>query len=184
MIRTAWADCCEPGGRRYRSSNLLHTSILSTHQETKVRAGDACLFAHDWRQRARIDELDFESGRMVLIVSRKQGAPPNRLSIAPDEPTLGHLLAPAVERVVNRWIELGRLPGALEDFLFRRRPRFLRNQEGPIIPPGTDTLEGCIAAALEMRGTTLCVPSAYRTPRLGEDVHRRQDDRRLIYQGG
>jgi predicted RecB family nuclease len=127
------------------------------HQETRVRAGDACLFAHDWTQRARIDELDFDSGRIVLIVSRKQGTPPNRLSIVPDEPTLGKLLAPAVERVVKRWIELGHFPCALEDFLFRRRPRFLRNLEGPIIPSGADTLEECIAAGLEMRGTTLCV---------------------------
>jgi hypothetical protein len=101
--------------------------------------------------------LDFDAGRIVLVVSKAQGKPPNRLSIAPDQPTLGKLLAPAVERVVNRWCELGRLPGALEDFLFRRRPRLLRNLEGPIILPGTTTLEGCITAALGMRETTLCV---------------------------
>ena len=127
------------------------------HQETNVRAGETCLFAHDWTKRARIEEVDFDSGRIVLVVSRAQDTPPNRLGIAPDEATLGHLIAPAVERAVNRWIELGRLPGALEDFLFRRRPRLLRNPEGPIIPPDTETLEGCIVAALEMRGTTLCI---------------------------
>jgi uncharacterized protein len=126
-------------------------------QETKVRAGDTCLFADDWTKHARVEELDFDSGRIVLVVSRAQGAPPDRLSIAPDEPTLGKLLAPAVERVVNRWYQLGWLPGPLEDFLFRRRPRLLRNLGGPIIPPDTKTLEGCIEAALEMRGTTLCI---------------------------
>jgi uncharacterized protein len=130
---------------------------FDARQETKVRADDTCVFAHDWTQHARVQKLDFDSGRVVLIVSQKQGVPPNRLSIAPEKPTLGKLLAPAVERVVNRWCELGRLPGALDDFLFRRRPRLLRNQQGPIIPRGTDTLAGSIAAALEMRGTTLCV---------------------------
>jgi uncharacterized protein len=126
-------------------------------QETKVRAGDTCLFAHDWTKRATIEELDFDTGRIVLVVSRAKGTPPDRLSIAPDEPTLGKFLVPAVERVVNRWCDLGRLPGALEDVLFRRRPRLLRNPEGPIIPPNTKPLDGCIAAALDMRETTLCV---------------------------
>lgn len=137
--------------------SLAYEFSFDPHQETKVRAGDNCLFAHDWTKHARIEELDFDAGRMVLVVSRAQGTPPNRLSIAPDEPTLGKLLTPAVERVVNRWCELGRLPGALEDFLFRRRPRLYQNREGPIIPPGTETLEGSIAAALNMRETTLCI---------------------------
>ena len=55
------------------------------------------------------------------------------------------------------WRASGRLPGALDDLLFRRRPRFLRNPEGPVIPGGVDPLEGAIAAVLDMRGTTLCV---------------------------
>ena len=126
-------------------------------QETKVRAGDKCVFAHDWKKHATVRDLDFDLGLAVLVISKKQGAPPDRLSLAPDEPALGHLLAPAIERVVNRWRELGSLPGALEDFLFRRRPRFLRNPEGPIIVPGMDTLDGSIRAALDMRSTTLCV---------------------------
>lgn len=49
---------------------------------------------------------------------------------------LGNRLAVAVEQVVTHWRDTGRLPGALEDFLFRRRPRFLRNLEGPIISDG------------------------------------------------
>ncbi len=130
---------------------------FDSHQETKIRAGDKCVFAHDWHLHASVEELDFERGIAVLRVSKRQGIPPDRLGIAPDEPILGHLLAPAVERVVNGWRELGRLPGALEDLLFRRRPRLLNREEGPVIPPGEDTLEGSIAAALAMRHTTLCL---------------------------
>jgi uncharacterized protein len=137
--------------------SFAYEYIFDPHQETKVRAGDTCLFAHDWTKRAKVEELDFDGGRIVLVVSRAQGAPPNLLSIAPDEPTLGHLLAPAVERVVNCWCEWGRLPGALEDFLFRRRPRLSRNPDGPIIPPDAEILEASIAAVLDMRETTLCV---------------------------
>jgi hypothetical protein len=98
-----------------------------------------------------------DAGRAILIVSKRQGAPPDRLSIAPDELALGKVLSPAVERVVGRWRTTGRLPGALEDFLYRRRPRFLRNPEGPIVKAGGVPLNGAIAAVLDMRTTTLCV---------------------------
>ena len=126
-------------------------------QETKFRAEDKCLFAHDWKKHATVAELDLDAGRAVLVVSRRQGVPPDRLSIAPDELTLGKVLASAVERVVSRWSATGRLPGALEDFLYRRRPRFLRNPEGPIVPVDGTPIDGAIAAVLDMRATTLCV---------------------------
>ena len=85
----------------------------------------------------------------MLLVSIKQGPPPDRLSIAPEERTFNGILAAPVERVVEAWRTTGRMPGALEDFLYRRRPRLLHNAEGPIGDP--------IGAVMEMRGTTLCV---------------------------
>jgi uncharacterized protein len=104
-----------------------------------------------------VNELDFDVGRVVLKMGKQHAAPPDRLSIAPEDRTNAHLLAPAVERVVTRWHETGRLPGAIDDFLYRRRPRMLRNTVGPIIPETDDTLQGAIDAVLDMRSTTLCV---------------------------
>ena len=130
---------------------------FDTHQETKVRADAKCLFTHDWEKHATVSELDLEAGRAVLKVSCQQGVPPDRLSLAPDELMLGKVLSPAVERVVCAWRATGRLPGAVEDFLYRRRPRLLRNAEGPIIPADGDLLQGAINAVLDMRGTTLCL---------------------------
>src|SRR5208337_3548059 len=126
-------------------------------QETKVRAEDKCVFTHDWTKHATLAELDFDAGRAVLVVSKRQGIPPDRLSIAPDELTLGKVLAPAVERVVKCWNETARLPGALEDFLFRRRPRLLSNNEGPVLLADLNPLDGAISAVLDMRATSLCV---------------------------
>ena len=126
-------------------------------QETKVRAEDKCVFTHDWTKHVRLAELDFDAGRAVLVVSKRQGIPPDRLSIAPDELTLGKVLAPAVERVVKCWNETARLPGALEDFLFRRRPRLLTNGEGPVLLADLNPLDGAISAVLDMRATSLCV---------------------------
>ena len=137
--------------------SLSYEYSFDPHQETKIRAGDDCRFAHNWKKRAKVDTLDLDSGRALLVVGRQQEPPPDRLSITPDEMTSSDKLAPAVERVVSRWHNLGRLSGAIEDFLFRRRPRLLRNTAGPIVPPDRDALETAIEAVLDMRSTTLCV---------------------------
>jgi uncharacterized protein len=137
--------------------SLTYEYSFDARQETKVRAGEKCSFAHDWTKHAIVAELDFDTGRALLVVSNRQGTPPDRLSVAPEELTLGKIPAAAVERVVRCWRATGRLPGALEDFLFRRRPRLLRNPDGPILPEGVDTLEAAIAAVLDMRSTSLCV---------------------------
>jgi uncharacterized protein len=126
-------------------------------QETKMREGQDFLYAHDWHKGGELTELDLDRGRAVLKVSIKQGTPPECLSIGPCEQTLGHKIAPAIERAVVRWRQTGRLPGALEDLLFRRRPRLLNNSEGPIIWDGIDPLQGAIHAVMQMRSTALCV---------------------------
>jgi predicted RecB family nuclease len=148
LIRTA-----RPPERVKRS--WAYEYLFDPRQETKLRPDDDFLFAHDWKRGGTILELDLDSGRAVLKLSRD--APPERLSITPNEPTLGKLLAPAVERVARRWQGTGRMPGAIEDLLFRRRPRLLHNPEGDIIPARCDALEGAIHAVEDMRGTTLCV---------------------------
>src|SRR3954449_727375 len=98
---------------------MLWKYTFDARQETKVRAEEKCEFTHDWKKHATVTELDLDNGRALLKVSMRQGVPPDRLSIAPEEVMLGKVLAPAVERVVNRWRETGRLPGAIDDFLFR-----------------------------------------------------------------
>src|SRR5207237_2078078 len=50
-------------------------------QETKIREGDDCLFAHDWRKSTHVESLDFDRGLVVLKISKRQGPPPERLSI-------------------------------------------------------------------------------------------------------
>jgi uncharacterized protein len=144
-----------PAQKVKRSFEYEYT--FDAHQETKVRADAKCLFTHDWGKHATVSELDLDAGRAILKVSCQQGVPPDHLSLAPDELMLGKVLSPAVERVVRGWRDTGRLPGAVEDFLYRRRPRLLRNAEGPIIPADGDLLQDAIDAVLGMRGTTLCL---------------------------
>jgi len=151
LVRTTKAP--QPLPRPKRSTSYEFS--FDPHQETKVRQGDSCAFAHDWKQKATIQELDFDHGKVALLIGNARGAPPDRLGLAPDELTLGKKLAEAIERVVNRWRERGDLPSALSDFLYRRRPRLINNSEGPILSPDSEIVDGALQAALSMRGTTL-----------------------------
>ena len=67
--------------------STLYEFSFDSHQETKVRQGDACTFAHDYKQKATIHELDFDHGTVTLVIGNQRGAPLDRLSLAPDEPT-------------------------------------------------------------------------------------------------
>jgi uncharacterized protein len=145
----------QPLPKPKRSS--LYEFSFDPHQETKIRQGDTCAFAHDYKQKATIHKLDFDHGKVTLAIGNQRGAPPDRLSLAPDEPTLGKPLAEAIERLVNRWREGGRLPSALADFLYRHRPRLIANPEGPILSPDADVVDGTLHAALSMRRTSLCI---------------------------
>jgi uncharacterized protein len=153
LIRTTRPP--QPLPRPKRST--LYEFSFDPHQETKVRQGDTCTFAHDYKQTAIIHKLDFDHGRVTLSIGNQRSAPPDRLSLAPDEPTLGRPLAEAIERLVNRWREGGDLPSTLADFLYRSRPRLIGNVAGPILLPDADVVDGTMHAVLSMRRTSLCI---------------------------
>lgn len=153
LVRTAKPPQPLPPPKR----STAYEFSFDPHQETKVREGDCCSFAHDWKHTATIQGLDFDDGRVALVMGTKRGAPPNRLSIAPDEKTLGKPLAEAIERVVNRWRQRGDLPSALSDFLYRRRPSLTNNLEGPILRLGANLVASALHTVLSMQSTTLCV---------------------------
>ena len=98
------------------------------------------------------DGVGSDSGRAVLLVSIKQGSPPERLEYCAGRATLGTACSqPAVERVVRRWRTTGRLPGAMEDFLFRRAAAPFTMRKGRSATPMWTAVHGVCA------GTTLCV---------------------------
>ena len=127
------------------------------HQETKFREGDACIFAHDLDCKATVETIDFATGLATLKLGPKYGKPPDRLSLIPDEYVSPKPIADSIERVVRNWRDTGALPPALEDYLFRRRPRLRGNPSGPIIPPGTDLVDGAISAIRALDGSALCI---------------------------
>src|SRR5207245_8737341 len=84
--------------------------------------------------------------------------PPQRLGLIPDEWVDPAPIVESIQRTVDRYRKTGRLPLAIEDFLYRRPPR-LRGRVGrePVIPPEMELLQGSINAAIDLDNSTLCI---------------------------
>jgi uncharacterized protein len=126
-------------------------------QETRLRAGDYCYFSHDLETRVEITHLDFDSGLLTFQFGKTRPAPPQRLNLIPDEIVPAKTIVDSIERLVRAYRETGSIPQALEDFLYRRRPRISGGDSGPVIPAGADQLQGAVHAALNLNHSSLCI---------------------------
>jgi uncharacterized protein len=128
---------------------------FSPEQETKLRLGSKCIFAHDLTRRATIEAFDSIAGLLMLKVSSPDA--PASLGLIPDEWVDPAPIAQSIERLVRRYRESGRLPSAIEHFLHRRRPALRGRAEGSIISSDVDLVEGSICAAVDLDNSTLCI---------------------------
>jgi predicted RecB family nuclease len=129
---------------------------FSAEQETKLREGSKCIFAHDLTRRATIEAFDSIAGLLTLKFSSQEA--PASLGLIPDEWVDPAPIAQSIERLIHRYRESGELPTAIEHFLHRHQPA-LRSHfpGGPIIPVGMDLVQGSINAAVDMDNSTLCI---------------------------
>jgi uncharacterized protein len=137
--------------------SFLYEYRFDPDQDTKMDTGSRCFFAHDLAQKVEIEEFDGEKGLVCIKMAAKRGSPPDRLSLIPDEHVDPGCISKSIMETVEKWADGGKLPPAIEDFLFRRRPRIKGNQSGPIVPPTGDLLEGTVAAVANLDKSTLCI---------------------------
>jgi uncharacterized protein len=126
-------------------------------QETKLREGSKCIFAHDLKGKVTIHT--FEPAQGVLTIKSAGVAPPKTLGLIPDEWVSPEPIVQSIGRTVDQYRKTGQLlPSAIADFLCRRPPR-LRNRPtgGPIVPQGVDVVGGSINAAIDLDNSTLCI---------------------------
>lgn len=128
---------------------------FNPEQETKLRQGSKCIFAHDLVRRTTLES--FEPAEGCLTIKLTGAAPPSQLGLIPDEWVSPKVIEQSIERIVRRYCETGQLPQAIEAFLYRRQPRLRGRAGGPVIPHGVDLLGGSIHAALDLDYSTLCI---------------------------
>lgn len=138
---------------------------INPDQETKLRLGSKCIFAHDLTRGATIEAFDSIAGLLTLKFSSAEA--PASLSLIPNEWIDPAPIAQSIDRLIHRYRESGKLPSAIEHFLHRRRPALKsRYSAGPIIPVGTELVQGSINAATDLDNSALCMqgpPGAGKT---------------------
>jgi uncharacterized protein len=137
--------------------SLEYEYQFNPEQETRLGEGAPCYYSHDLETRVKIEHVDFECGLLTFRLHKSRPAPPQRLNLIPDEIVPAKMIVDAIERLVRSYRETGSIPRALEDFLYRRRPRLIGRNSGPVVPDGGDLVQGAIDAAFSLDHSTLCI---------------------------
>jgi len=141
-------------------------------QDTKLEVGSRCYVAHDLNVQTEIHHLDREHGRLCLkcgptkLKQLPGGAPPDRLSLIPDEYVRADVIVNSITDTATLWRETQQLSPALADFLLRRPPRITGHRGGPVVPTGVDLIEATLSAIAALDRSTLCIqgpPGAGKT---------------------
>src|SRR5258708_5320369 len=104
------------------SRSFRYEFRFDSGQESKLRDGDKCRYAHDIDYKIEIERIDYGSGLLYFTVGKKRPAPPNRLSLIPDDVFNASVIVDSIERTVRAYRSSHELPSALADLLFRRAP--------------------------------------------------------------
>jgi uncharacterized protein len=121
------------------------------------------LFAHDLSLHTHIEEMDRETGRILLKLGPKalgllpNGTPPERMSLIPDEHVSANVIADSILATVTEYRNTGKLPRAIEDFLYRRAPRIRGQEGGPLSRPGEDPTEAALRLIPALDESTLTI---------------------------
>lgn len=144
-----------------RSKGFWYT--FDPDQDTKLAQGDSCMFAHDLSLHTQIEELDRETGRILLKIGPKAlgvlpgATPPERLSLIPDEHVSAKVIADSILATVTAYRDTGKLPRAIEDFLYRRAPRLRGHGGGPLCRPGEEPTDAALRLIPTLEESTLTI---------------------------
>jgi len=104
-----------------------------------------------------------------LICLQSKDAPPDRISLVPDQFISPAPIPNAIQDVIEVNLETDFAPSAINDCLFRKTPRFLNGPKNPILEPNLSAdafIKSIILAANELDNSYLCIrgpPGAGKT---------------------
>jgi len=117
--------------------SLVH-SYRFPEQDSKMKAGSACLCAATLEPAGSIEEIDFKLGTVSVRRSMTKGALPTVLSLIPTGPIKTDVLNNAIYRFADSVIENNPRYKAVHDFLRREIPHVGGRTSGmPIVPEGS-----------------------------------------------
>jgi predicted RecB family nuclease len=126
-------------------------------QESSLRDGDSCRYAHDIDRKVEIEKIDYDSGLLYVTIAKNRPAPPSRFSLIPDEIFRAVPIVESIERTIRVYRQSGLLPPALRDYFFRREPSITAHTGGALVAAGTDILKCAKDVVGRMNNTTLFI---------------------------
>lgn len=143
--------------RRQVKRSWVYEYQYDSVQDTKLRAGKTCFFAHDLTVTTIIETLDTNSGLVEIKFGMTKTEPPKRLCLIPKESVRPDPIPTAVCRLVESWRDGTILSQSVHDLLHRRSPRIKGHIGGSIVPQNAEILSSVVDAVSRMDQTTLCI---------------------------
>ncbi len=137
--------------------SLRYELRFDPEQESKLRDGDKCRYAHDIGCKVEIEKIDYDSGLLYITFAKNRPAPPNRFSLIPDEIFNAGSIVDSIERTVRAYRTTNKLPPALADYLFRRLPRITGEPKCSLTTPGLEILDCAHDVVGRMNNTALFI---------------------------
>ncbi len=170
-------DCLAGLTRTSRRPETIKRSLLFEYgfnpdQDTTIHEADRCVLSRDFNLKVEVARFDDDRGLIGLkatgasLAKSSGGGLPAHLNLIPYEYVGADDIAASIALVASKYEQSGELSSALDDFLYRRRPRFKDKRKGSVLGIGNDVVAKSIDAVLNMDQTTLCIqgpPGAGKT---------------------
>jgi uncharacterized protein len=93
------------------------------------------------------------------------------MSIIPHNFVSTKVIDESICAAINHYHETKQLPGALNDFVYRRPPKLKSGYEGPLVQAKESNIEGAIRLAKEMDSTCMCIQGPPGTGKTYTSAH-------------
>ena len=155
----------EPFLHKPRARNQTYEYSFDKNQPFKGHSKSFYVLGED---RLKLTTISFDPDEGIICLQSKD-APPDRISLVPDQFISPAPIPNAIQDVIEVNLETDFAPSAINDFLFRKTPRFLNGPKNPILEPNLSAdafIKSIILAANELDNSYLCIqgpPGAGKT---------------------
>lgn len=163
----------------YKAS-LVYEYEFDPDQDTCLKVSDSVFMMPDGRQRTRVHSIDLAAGLIEIRLGEGREAPPDQMSLLPDEFVDPEAIAASVRRVAESWERTQRLQPALESLLGRQPPR-LRDDITLSDEASTDQVTRVTQAVTALQDSCLAVQGP---PGTGKTYAAAQAALSLVASGG
>ena len=164
------------GKPKQEKQSLLFDYKFDPDQETKITEGSTVKIVPDIGATTNISDFNSE-GQLTIKIGLKTlqkhqlESLPERMSVIPYNFVSTRVIDDSIYATINHYHETKNLPGALNDFLYRRSPKLESGYEGPLVQTNESNIEGAIRLAKDMDNTCMCIQGPPGTGKTYTSAH-------------